>query len=118
MQRTEIFTKAIFSEVSNRKCAVSMKTKGNGEIELHGHIHLKDEDTRCCKLFLQSKNDLVEIAAVKAPALDWLVETRLETIPNYFLKFQNDNIVPVMMWKYDWSIITVRTYNITHRMWS
>lgn len=108
MSREEIFTKAVFSEVANRKCAVSMKTKGNGAIELHGHIHLNEIDRRCEKLYCQSSNDIVEIAAVKAPALNWMDECGLELIPNYFEKFQGDSIVPVLMWKYDWSIIHVR----------
>ena len=108
MSREEIFCKAIFSEISNRKCAVSMETLPNGNIQLHGHIQLGDVDKFCEKLYCQSANDMVEIAAVKAPYMDWMADYGLERIPNYFAKFQDDNIVPVMMWKPDWSIIHVK----------
>ena len=108
MSREEIFTKAIFSEVSNRKCAVSMQTLPNGQIKLQGHIHLRDEDKCCKKLFCQSANDMVEIAAVEAPEMDWMAEYQLKPIQQFFAKFHGDSIVPVMMWKYDWSIIHVR----------
>lgn len=108
MNREEIFTKAIFSEVSSRKCAVSMETLPNGQIKLHGHIYLRMNGKECEKLYCQSANDMVEIAAVKASDMDWLAEYGLKTIPNYFSQFQGDNIVPVMMWKYDWSIIHVK----------
>lgn len=107
-QRENTFTNGIFSEVENHPCMVRMETMPSGLTELYGHIRLYEDGNDVVKLYCNSRNNnTVEIAAVRVPADNWLTERQQRPIANYFAQFQNDNIVPVLMWKPDWSIITI-----------
>lgn len=108
MNRQKIFCDTIFSEIMERKCSVNTEVLPSGAIELHGHILVNETDAGCEVLYCNSRNDLVEIAAVVTQPENWNAETGLKTIPNYFHQFRGNNVVPVYQWKPDWSIIQIQ----------
>ena len=109
MNQEKIFLEAILSEVAERPCSIKTSILPSGCIMKEGHILVeKKADNENIVLFFRSVNDMVEIAAIKAENDTWNNNMGMVTIPWFFEEFQNDNVVPVYMWKHDWSVIHVK----------
>ena len=109
MNQEKMFFEAILSEVSTRPCSITTSLLPSGVVKKEAHILVekKGEDDNVV-LFFRSMNDMVEIAAVKAADDTWNSNMGMVTIPWFFEKFQNDNVVPVYLWKHDWCVIHIK----------
>ena len=112
MNQEKIFFNAILSECTEKPCSIRTSVLPSGLIKKEGHILIQNEDGKNVVLFFSSIDDMVEIAAVTATNEDWNKTENLVTIPWFFEKFQDDNVVPVYMWKHDWSIIHIKLENL------
>ena len=109
MNQEKMFLEAIFSEVSTRPCSITTSLLPSGVVKKEAHILVEKKATDDnVVLFFRSMNDMVEIAAVKAADDTWNNNMGMVLIPFFFDKFQNDNVVPVYMWKHDWSVIHIK----------
>ena len=109
MKQEKMFFEAILSEVATRPCSVTTSLLPSGVIKKEAHILVeKKAENDNVVLFFRSMNDMVEIAAVKTADDTWNSNMGMVTIPFFFENFQGDNVIPVYMWKHDWSIIHIK----------